>query len=182
VLNHEEYTSRQAGFTFIILVGVTVVLVSGNHDTVVYSIDEIQELFQSLGFILLSVLILFLILLQIPLSTLHWSARVRCLTCATLVGTVGSVTQVFAKTMSECISQAISGDAQDIFAHYIPYVAIFITIIAAAVQLFLLNRVLRLYNVFVVVPIVNSTLIILGSLYGAILFKEYEVRFLFHDF
>eukprot|EP00516_Mucochytrium_quahogii_P011374 CAMPEP_0203787138 /NCGR_PEP_ID=MMETSP0100_2-20121128/2049_1 /ASSEMBLY_ACC=CAM_ASM_000210 /TAXON_ID=96639 /ORGANISM=" , Strain NY0313808BC1" /LENGTH=422 /DNA_ID=CAMNT_0050689585 /DNA_START=28 /DNA_END=1293 /DNA_ORIENTATION=- len=173
LLNGERFTSRQIGFTFIILVGVTVVLVSGNHDTVQYTVDGMQDLMETTGFICMSVGILFIICVQIPIVVLHPNPQVACLCSSTLVGTFASITQVFAKVMSESLHQAVTGDASKVFSHFIAYVSIFVTICSAILQLSLLNRALSMYNAFVVVPVVNSTLIILGSLYAAVLFQEY---------
>ena len=175
LLNSEMYTSRQLGFTFLILVGVSVVLTAGNHDTVYYTSEDISELFTDVGFIIMTVFLLIMISVQIPASLLHHDARVRCFAASSLVGTIAAFTQVNAKIVSESLTQVVQhGDKEEVFGSWVFYVALVVLVVAAFSQLFLLNKALKHYNAFVVVPIYNSFLIVLGSLYAAVLFKEYE--------
>ncbi|GBG29333.1 Hypothetical Protein FCC1311_055552 [Hondaea fermentalgiana] len=174
ILNHEEFTSRQVGFTFIILVGVTVVLVSGNHDTVSFTVKELEDLFREVPFIVTTSIILLAMMVLAPIAFFHSDARAECLCSSALVGTVGSCTQVFAKTMAESFDEAVETHSSSIFDSFVPSVAIVVTSLCALAQLTMLNVALSRFNAFVVVPIVNATMIVLGSLYAAIFFKEFH--------
>lgn len=174
LLNREQFTSRQVGFTFIILVGVTVVLVSGNHDTVTFSVSEMEDLFRETPFILTTSIMLLIIMILAPIAFMHPDPRARCLCTSALVGTIGSCTQVFAKTMAESFDEAVDNRSTSIFQSFVPGVAIAATTVCALTQLTMLNIALARFNAFVVVPIVNSTMIVLGSLYAAIFFQEFK--------
>lgn len=171
-MNKESFTSRQLGFTLIILLGVTIVLVTGNHDTKSFPIEDLEELFTNVPYFVMTGIILLGIGVLIPLAFTTENPRMRCFGSSTLCGLVGSCTQVYAKTMSESFDQAVNADSSAVFSSFVPYVAIFLTLVCATFQLVLLNRSLSLYNAFVVVPFVNSTLIVFGSLYATIFFEE----------
>lgn len=158
----------------IIFLGLVLVLVSANHDTVSYTVDELKGLFGEVPFIVATTFLVLMIGLLIPAAFCQGDERLRCFASAALVGLFGTGTQVFVKTMAECFEQQINSPDSGTFDDFFPYIIIVVAAACATTQITLLNRALSLYNAFVVVPIVNSTLIVFGSLYAAILFKEYE--------
>jgi hypothetical protein len=174
LLNHEHFTLKQLGFTLIIVGGVVIVLVAGNHDTVTFTVEQIAVLFKDVAFIVLTLLILLAISLLVPVMLLHYDARVRCFASSTLVGVIASITQVMAKVVSEVLNSALSGGGKQVFKSWVFIVALSVLLCAAVSQLFMLNRTLSHFNAFVVVPIYNSFLIVLGSVYAGVLFREYE--------
>ncbi|GBG30065.1 Magnesium transporter NIPA2 [Hondaea fermentalgiana] len=133
-INGERFSLRAIMFNGIILAGVMVVLLFGNHGSRTFTAEELVEIAAAPGFIVAS---------------------------CVMIG----ITQTFAKAMSECIKDGA-------WIMPITYVCILLTIGSALFQVIFLNKCLDRYPAFFVVPLVNSTIIIVGSVYAAIYFQE----------
>jgi hypothetical protein len=165
-LNGEVSSWRAVGYTMVILIGVTVVLVTGNHDSKYFTAHEMfLNLFDAAFLVCTAVLGLsgaFLV------STMRSpKASRRRVGLVVFTGMVGSITQVWAKAMSGCLKD---GAWTSLFT----WLCVALTITFALSQVVLLNKCLDLYTASFVVPIVNSTIIVVGSIYSAIYFKEMD--------
>eukprot|EP00516_Mucochytrium_quahogii_P009705 CAMPEP_0203776584 /NCGR_PEP_ID=MMETSP0099_2-20121227/6833_1 /ASSEMBLY_ACC=CAM_ASM_000209 /TAXON_ID=96639 /ORGANISM=" , Strain NY0313808BC1" /LENGTH=238 /DNA_ID=CAMNT_0050675619 /DNA_START=500 /DNA_END=1216 /DNA_ORIENTATION=- len=148
----------------VILVGVMICLMFGNHSSDTRTTDELVKMLYAPLFIVctLIVCVLFFFVYRLLKSPVHAEQRVGF---TVLCGLIGSVVQVTAKMMSECLKAGAWGSV-------ITWVSIVLTIVFASTQLYTLNLCLDRYAAFFVVPIVNSTLIVFGSIYAAVYFQE----------
>mmetsp|Transcript_18874 Transcript_18874/g.37088 ORF Transcript_18874/g.37088 Transcript_18874/m.37088 type:complete len:417 (-) Transcript_18874:241-1491(-) len=164
-INGERFSLRAILFNGLILLGVMIVLFSGNHHSQTFTAEELLEIAAAPAFIVASILmVISTVMIWTFLAKSKEVARER-LGWTLFAGMVGSITQTFTKGMSECLKDGA-------WNMPITYVFIILTIASALSQVVFLNKCLDNYPAFFVVPLVNSTIITVGSVYAAIYFQE----------
>lgn len=165
-INNERSTRRAVGLNLVIFLAVLIVLVSGNRDSTFFTASELWALCFKGAFVVASlamagICVLCKVLMASP------KQRLRKVGHTVGAGVVGSLTQLVAKAMSLCLKDGA-------WDHPILYFFIAATIALALTQVYVLNRCLDMYTASFVVPIVNATIIVLGSIYSAVYFREME--------
>ena len=110
------------------------------------------------------------------LGTLSPSVKVKCVALGMLCGNFAVCTQLWAKIVSQLFDELVSEDfnSATFKASPMPYLTPFVCLAFAFIELVLLNVVLKLYDAFLVVPIIGSTIIVVGSVYLGVFFQEYK--------
>jgi hypothetical protein len=163
-VNGEVSSWRAVGYNLLILAGVTVVLVTGNHDSQYFTAHEMWTNLFDPAFLLCSA-VLGLSCAFLVSTVRSPKASRRRVGLVVFTGMVGSVTQVWAKALSGCLKDGAWGSP-------FLWLCVVLTIFFALSQVMLLNKCLDLFTASFVVPIVNSTIIVVGSVYAAIYFHE----------
>jgi len=166
-MNHEKSSRRSIGFNLVILGGVTVVLLSANHSVQVFTVNELMGNFFRPLFMLCTGVFVAASTYLFFLSKNGKNVLHRKVGMTVFSGMIGSVTQIFAKSMTECLQAGAWGNV-------FTWMFIILTVVFAVSQVALLNKCLSLYPAYFVVPIVNSTLIVVGSIYAAVFFQEMD--------
>lgn len=166
-LNEEHPSKAELACNLVIVAGVGITLAGGNHSNVDYTVDELFRNLVRVEFLVATgvMLLLFVVCTQgLMRASKPWKRR---LGLTAFSGLVGVVTQVAAKSTSECISNGA-------WAHPFMYGSILVAIFFAISQVVLLNKCLDLYDATFVVPVVNAIIIVLGSLYAGAYFRELD--------
>eukprot|EP00924_Labyrinthula_sp_SR-Ha-C_P010029 snap_masked-scaffold_21-processed-gene-5.90-mRNA-1 protein AED:1.00 eAED:1.00 QI:0/0/0/0/1/1/2/0/273 len=158
-INQEVFSQQQIGYTFIILLGITIALLSGNHKSKNYHISDFKDLFGNGAFVLIS---LGTLLVLLALSSEYIKSRdatKKCLILSMTSGIFASVTQLFAKIVSESFKDMKEGEPKD------PVLGLYLVlaILFGGLHIMTLNHALKFFNAFIISPYLNATLIIFGS-------------------
>ena len=164
-INNEYPTKFLLVCNFLIILGVVIVLLGSNHMTVNFTTNDLIRQLKGPEFIVFTILIIICISLCLFLMLHSKVSNTRRLCSCLLTGLVGSITQVLTKATSECI---LNAEKFSLFT----FICIILTITSASVLLFLLNSNLKHFLASYVVPTVNATIIVVGSIYGSFYFSE----------
>lgn len=166
IINREHSSLRVIALNALIFFSVVIILLSGNREPNEVTVEDLHEDFIRPPFAVASGVVLGLMFYAWK-ALLSKDANTRRLGMTIGAGLVGSITQIFAKSMSLCIKEG-AWDSQ------LTYAFIGATALFGIWQGYALNRCLDLYSATFTVPIVNSVIIVVGSLYSAVFFREVE--------
>lgn len=167
-MNGEKLSMRTVLCNLVVLAGVMVVLLTGNHSSRTYGVRDLEALVLKPVFLACSGVLVALLLglwarclrANAPLGRQRVGLTLLC-------GMLGSVTQVVAKAMSESLKDHA-------FTSPFTWACVVVAVTLALSQLFTLNHCLDRFPAVYVVPVVNSTIIVVGSLYAAVFFQEMD--------
>ncbi|GBG34161.1 Magnesium transporter NIPA2 [Hondaea fermentalgiana] len=165
-INRERSSLRALFLNGLIFVSVVIILVSGNRESTEITARELAGNFFQLSFFVVTMCIVALGLF-VRMSMLSPLEKAQRLGMTMGAGLIGALTQLFAKAMSLCLKDGA-------WESPITYFFILTTIISALCQVYSLNRCLDLFSASFTVPIVNAVIIVVGSLYSAVFFREVE--------
>mmetsp|Transcript_10541 Transcript_10541/g.33684 ORF Transcript_10541/g.33684 Transcript_10541/m.33684 type:complete len:335 (-) Transcript_10541:218-1222(-) len=166
-INGERSSAKTVMYTGLVLVGVLVTLVFGNHSSNTFHARDLARNFLQPAFIASTLALGLVVYVVIKRMICGDSKASNRLGWCLLAGLAGSLTQAMAKVSSECTADAA-------WDFPFTWVAVITTLALAAGQVVLLNLCLDWFDATYVVPIVNATIIIAGSLYAGVLFQELE--------
>lgn len=175
-MNDERFLKVQVALCGVIMIGITLVAFGGNHGTETHSLEKLESLLKKKDFYITTVSIIVIVLVLFTLSRKGTTHQIRCVTTGMTSGSLGGGTQVFTKLLSESGGKAFKSwdDFQIVFSNPVVYVGLIGTLSFGLCQFVALNIALKKYKAFYVSPFVSSSLIIVGSVYSAIVFEEWN--------
>ena len=169
----EKISKIEIYATFIILVGVMLTSLSGEHTTQEYSICEILDLYAYPGFI--SGLSVMLVMMATCIYLLHFMQRpnkfdqYRVVAFAFLAGAFGSISTMMLKATSLLAFSAEGGwDTLHPYYHFV------IVITCAVSQITHINLSLKEYTAVVALPLYNAMYVVCNTAMGAVYYQEFS--------
>lgn len=154
----------------LIVLGVTLTILFGATD-IEYALSNSYGwiIYSAICFLILGVCILVSLPVRFMISRTTLMVRQICATA--VAGVTGANTNVCAKGAIMLIGAVIEGNTQSLKEPTI-YIMTSVTILMASLQVFYLNYCLYKYRATFVIPMINTILIVTGSLGAIIIFNE----------
>lgn len=164
--------------TLLMIGGSVLAVIFSNRTSTIFTVEELQNLYTQLEYIVLICVEFFLI---ICFSILYWCIKnksntgyvlyLKPLSYITVSVLIGTQSVIFAKSGAELTTLTISGENQ--LYYYFTYIIFFSWLCVVIFWIFRLNNILKLFNDQYIIPIVQSLWTMLSIVSSGIYFKEF---------
>ena len=159
--------------SILIITGVTLTIISGDRTEQNFSLQNFEDFFKKLPFIIYFCLILFSILICYILFVKLKKKSFSFIFLSQICGALGGVQNMFLKISLTLFAESFEKNGIEYYNSYLTYLSIIFMIVLALIQYYFINQGQSVFDASIFIASYNCFYITNSSVLGAIYFNEF---------